>query len=114
MSTRRVVQDGRGDRIRPPASCSGKSESSSWHGDRTAQPREARDEHELELRDDRASDAQKEVVEAAVLEVILDACAADPADPAVDNDDLAMVDVPELVEVPLPRRSRHNRLRGRT
>jgi hypothetical protein len=53
-------------------------------------------------------------VEAAVLEVILDACAADPANSAVENDDLAMIDVPELAEVPLSRRSRHNRLSRRT
>ena len=34
-------------------------------------------------------------MEAAVLEVVLDPGAADPADAAVDDDDLAMVDVSE-------------------
>ena len=39
-------------------------------------------------------------MEAAVLEVILDPGAADPPDAAVDDHDLAVVDVPEPPEVP--------------
>ena len=66
----------------------------------TAEPAEAREEDELELRDDRARDAEEQVVEAAVLEVVLDAGAADPADAPVDDHDLAVVDVPERREVP--------------
>jgi hypothetical protein len=77
----------------------------------TAQPAEARHEHELKLRDDRAGDTHEEIVEAAILEVILDSSAADPADAAIYDDDLAVVDVTELRKVPLPRRSSHNRLR---
>jgi hypothetical protein len=45
-------------------------------------------------------DADEEVVEATVLKVVLDACAPDPADPAVHHDELAMVDVPEPAHVP--------------
>jgi hypothetical protein len=111
--TRRVVQDPGGYRIHF-GFVFGKQRVQFLAGDRTAQPREARHEHKLKLRDDGASQPQEKVVEAAVLEVILDACAADPANSAVDNDDLAMIDVPELVEVPPCGRSRHNRLRWRT
>ena len=64
-------------------------------GDRASEPAEAGEEDELELGDDRAGDADEQIVEAAVLEVVLDAGAADPADAAVDDDELAMVDVPE-------------------
>jgi hypothetical protein len=39
-------------------------------------------------------------VEPPVEEVVLDSCAADPADATVDDDELAVVDVPESVEVP--------------
>ena len=67
---------------------------------RPTEPAEARDEDQLELRDHRAGDADEQVVEAAVLEVILDPGAADPADAAVDDDDLAMIDVSEPGEVP--------------
>ena len=109
---RRVVQDVAGTRL-VRASCSGKSVSRSCATDHR-QPREARHEDELELRDDGAGDAHEEIVEAAVLEVILDAGAPDPADPAVDDDQLAMVDVPELVKVPLARCSRRVRLRRRS
>ena len=69
-------------------------------GDGAAEPAKAGEEHELELRDDGAGDANEQVVEATVLEVVLDSGAADPADPAVDDDDLAVVDVPEGAEVP--------------
>ena len=68
---------------------------SSPGGHGAAEPAEAREEDELELRDDRPLDADEEVVEAAVLEMVLDPGAADPADPPVDDDDLAVVDVPE-------------------
>jgi hypothetical protein len=52
------------------------------------------------LRDDRPREADEEVVEAAVLEVVLDPGASDPADPPVDHEQLAMVDVAERAEVP--------------
>ena len=39
-------------------------------------------------------------MEASVLEVILDPGAADPADPAVDDGHLAVVDVPEPAKIP--------------
>ena len=61
--------------------------------DRAAEPAKAREEHELELRHDGALEADEQVVEAAVLEVIFDPGAADPADAPVDDDRLAMVDV---------------------
>jgi hypothetical protein len=72
-----------------------------WY--RAAQPAKARDEDQLELRDDRSDDAKEQVVEAAVLEVVLDAGAADPTDPAVDDHDLAVIDVADPVEVPAER-----------
>ena len=62
---------------------------------RSAQPAEAGQEHELELVHDRPRDAQEQIVEATVLEVILDACPTDPADPAIDDEQLAVVEVPE-------------------
>ena len=49
--------------------------------------------------------AEEEVVEAAVVEVVLDPGAADPADPAVDDEELAMVEVTELRRRPQPRRA---------
>ena len=42
-------------------------------------------------------------MEAAVLEVVLDAGAADPADSAVDDHDLAVIDVAERGQVPAGR-----------
>ena len=65
-----------------------------------AEPANGGEEDELELRDDWACEPQEHVVEPAVLEVVLDARSADPPGQAVDDDDLAVVDVPELVEVP--------------
>ena len=64
------------------------------------QPVECRDEDELQLRCDGTRDAKEQVVEPPVVEVILDSRAADPANATVDDDQLAMVDVPEPVEVP--------------
>ena len=66
----------------------------------TPEPTKAGEKHELELRDHGTGDANEEVVKPTVLEVVLDSGAADPADPAVDGDDLAMVDMPERAEVP--------------
>ena len=68
-----------------------------------AEPAEARDEDELELGDHGAGRPQEQVVEAPVLEVILDPRAADPTDPAVDDQHLAVVDVPETGKVPAGR-----------
>ena len=79
--------------------------------DRSAEPAEAGEEDQLELRGHRAGHAHAEVVEAAVVEVVLDPGAADPADPAVDDEELAVVDVAEPVEVPAARASRRYRLR---
>ena len=86
--------------------------------DLAAEPAEARDEDELQLRHDRPFDANEQVVKGAVLEVILDPGAPDPADPAIDDDDLAMVDMPQPAQVPAglatgtERAMRHPRLRG--
>jgi hypothetical protein len=73
-----------------------------------AEPPDAREEDELELRHDRPRDAHEEIVEAPVPEVILDAGATHPSDRTVDDRELAVVDVPERAEVP-PR----SRLRRR-
>ena len=81
-----------------PGSVAGKRASRSC--DAPPEPEEARDEHELELADDRPFEPHEQVVEPPVLEVVLDPCAADPADAAVDDDDLAVVDVPDGAEVP--------------
>ena len=51
-------------------------------------------------------------MEAAVLEMILDARSPDPADPTVDDHELAMVDVPEPSEVPLGRAAGRQRPGG--
>ncbi len=64
--------------------------------DRSAEPAEARDEDQLQLRGHRSGDPHEEVVEAAVVEVVLDARATDPPDAAVDYDELSVVEVPEL------------------
>jgi len=59
----------------------------------------------LKLRDNRPSDTKEEVVVATVLEVVLDPRSADPTHTSINDNDLAMVDVPESVEVPLGGRS---------
>ena len=89
-------------------SASGGNSSGTLLGDLAPEPAQAGHEHELELRDDRALDANEQVVERAVLEMILDPGTADPADPAVHDDDLAMVDMPQPAQVPArsPRRRR--------
>jgi len=51
-------------------------------------------------------------VEPPVVEVVLDPRAADPADAPVDDDELAMVDVPESVEVPPSGAADRGRLDG--
>ena len=91
-----------------PSSSGGKSSEALVDRDLATEPAQAGDEHELELRDDRALDAHEQVVELAVLEVILDPGAADPADPAVDDHDLAVVDVPEAAQVPAGWRRRRS------
>ena len=97
--SRRVVEHDRGDRARSRVEWREELRGAGRR-DRATEPAQAGDEHELELRDDRALDAHEQVVELAVLEVILDPGAADPADPAVDDHDLAVVDVPEAAQVP--------------
>ena len=89
------------------------------HGDLALEPEQAGHEHELQLRHDRAFDADEQVVELAVLEVILDPGATDPADPPIDDDGLAMVDMPQPAQIPahLPAATegaaaRRARLRG--
>src|SRR6185503_2294218 len=66
----------------------------------SAEPADARQEDELDLRDDRPGDTYEQVVKAAILEVILDAGAPDPPDAAVDDHELAVVNVPKRAEVP--------------
>jgi hypothetical protein len=91
-SCRCVVKDGRRHRIRTLLVFR-KQRVQIASRNATAQPAKARHEHELKLRDDRAGDAHEEIVEAAVLEVILDSGASDPADTAIHDDDFAVVDV---------------------
>ncbi len=81
-------------------------------GNDAAQPAECRDEHELQLRDDRPGDTEEEIMEAPVVEVVLDPRAADPADAAVDDDELAVVDASEPVEVPPSGAAGRERLGG--
>ncbi len=81
------------------------------HG--STQPAEAGQEHELELVHDRTRDPQEQIVEATVLEVILEACPTDPADPAIDDEQLPMVEVPEPFQVPTRRPPSADRARLR-
>jgi hypothetical protein len=76
------------------------------------QPSKGRDEHELKLRDDRPGDTKEEIVVATVLEVVFDPRPAYPTHAAIDDNELAMVDVPEPVEVPLSRCCSRNRPDG--
>ena len=62
--------------------------------DIAAEPTQAGNEHELELRDHRAFDTNEQVVKRAVLEMILDPGTPDPTDTPVHDNELAMVDVP--------------------
>ena len=62
---------------------------------------EARQERRLRLPHDVAGDAHHHVVEAAVLEVVLDARAAGPRDGAVDDVELAVVGAADLVLAPV-------------
>ena len=93
------MEHDRGDRTRPLVEWREELRGAGRR-DRATEPTQAGDEHELELRDDGTLDAHEQVVERAVLEMILDPRAADPADSAVDDDDLAVVDVPEAAQVP--------------
>ena len=93
----RVVKDDGRNGVRPRVE---RREERVDLGNRASEPPEAGEEHELELRHHRAGSPQEQVVEAAVLEVVLDAGSADPADPAVDDHDLAVIDVAERGKVP--------------
>ena len=64
--------------------------------DRAAVIAEGGHEEGLELTRDRTGDADVDVVELAVGEVVLDARAADVRHPAVDEDELAVLDAPCL------------------
>jgi len=81
--------------------------------DLSAEPAEAGEEDQLELRGHRTAHTQEEVVEAALVEMVLDPGAADPANPAVDDDELAMVDAPQPVQVPAARAAGRERPRRR-
>ncbi len=59
------------------------------------------DEQGLELVDGRTRVADEDVVEALVVEVVLDPRPADVADPAVDDHELAVVEVAQVVEPPV-------------
>ncbi len=89
VGTGRVVQDRRGHRARLGVR---EERRQLLRRHAAAEPAEAGDEHELELRDDRPGHAHEQVVEAAVGEVVLDPRATDPADAAVDDEQLAVVD----------------------
>ena len=91
VRTGRVVEHRRRDRARLELGEEG-VELLRRHG--AAEPAEAGEEHELQLRDHRPREADEQVVEATVGEVVLDPRAADPADAAVDDEDLAVVDAP--------------------
>ena len=94
-----VVKDDRRHRVRAILE-RGKEGGDLGDGNGAAKPAKAGEKDELELRDHGTGDPNEQVVESTVLEVVLDSGAADPADPAVDDDDLAMVDMPERAEVP--------------
>jgi hypothetical protein len=102
-----VLEDDRRNRVRP---CLQEREQAVElvAPNRAPEPVEAGQEEELELRYHRPGGAYELLVEAAVVEVVLDSSAADPADAAVHDHDLAMVDVPEARQVPAcrPRRCR--------
>ena len=100
---RRVVQDDRRDLARAGF---GEQAVELLGRNLAAEPAEARDEDELELRDDGPGHTEEEVMEAAVLEVVLDPGAADPADTPVHEHDLAVVDVAQAGEVPVQARRR--------
>jgi hypothetical protein len=74
--------------------------------------RRAREEDELQLGDHGSRHPEEEVVEAAVVEVVLDSGAADPTDAAVDDDEFTMIEVSEPAEVPGARAARGGRLRS--
>ena len=57
--------------------------------------------YRLQLRDDRAFQAEHHVVELLVGVVVLDPGPADVGHPTVDHDDLAVVEVAEVVEPPV-------------
>jgi hypothetical protein len=97
-----VVEHGGGYRLRAAVE-RGEERVEFANGELAAEPAEAGDEDELQLGDHRPLDVEEQVVEAAVLEVVLDAGAADPADAPVDDQHLAVVDVPDRPKVP-PRR----------
>ena len=90
--SRRVVEDHRGDRVGTAVELRDSASSTlACDTPRPSQPYVA-EEEEVELRDDLALDVNEQAAEAAVPEVVLDLRAADPADPAVDDHDLAVVD----------------------
>ena len=96
------MKDDRGHRVRAILE-RGKEGVDLGDGNGAAEPANAREKHELELHDHGTGDANEQVVKPTILEVVLDSGAADPADPAVDDDDLAMVDMPHPAEVPAHR-----------
>src|SRR4051812_40468579 len=113
VSTGRVVQHDRRDRAL--ALVEGRKERCDLRRPkRGAETKEAGEEDELELRDDGTGHAHEEVVEPAVEEVVLDARAPDPADAAVDDEGLAMVDVGERGQVPARRAACSERAGHRT
>ena len=69
--------------------------------ERAAVAAEARQERRLRLPDDVTGDAHHHVVEAAVLEVVLDPRAARPGNRAVDDVELAVVGAADLVLAPV-------------
>ena len=70
-------------------------------GQGAAEAAEAREEGRLSLADDVARDANHHVVEAAVLEVVLDSRAPGPRDLAVDHVELPVVGTADLVLAPV-------------
>ncbi len=71
------------------------------------------EEDRLELGDDRALDPEHHVVEPLVVEMVLDARGADVGDAAVNDDDLAMVELAQVVETPVDPPAAEPSRRGR-
>ena len=79
----------------------GKQLGNALHRNRPSEPTQAGDEDQLQLSYHRAFDPDEQVMKCTIFEMILDPGATHPADPAVDHDDLPMIDVPQARQVPL-------------
>src|SRR4029450_3244733 len=102
VPTGRVGEDGRRNGVRACLELrEERLEVLRW--DRAAEPPEAGEEHELELPDHWAGGPREGLGEAPPPEISPDAAPANPAEPAIDDDELAVIDVPEAGQVPAGR-----------